>query len=377
MSNRRQILQLALTLAAPMPVLAQAPNDIVVAQIAPFTVLPSPDATELNEGMTAAFSEFNSRGGIGGRRIELLTLDDTYSYDGFKARLNDVMLRKPVALLNPVGSAALKGVLDNGLLDKNDVIILNAVPGASVLRDPGHPKLFHIRAGDEQQIQKVVAHARSLTIKSMGVLYIDNIMGTSGLAAAKSAARGAGGAPLKITEARATAAWASIEAGAKTIAAARPESVLVIGSPRFMGEGVKALRAAGVSQQLFTLSYLSAEAMQRIAGAGARGVAIAQTFPNPGTVKLPLLRAFHTSMKARHPSMKAYTPFHLEGYVTARVFIEAVRIAKTITPAGVAEALRARGKIDLGGYSVNFGAGNVGSTWVDLSVVNAKGHLSY
>ena len=66
------------------------------------------------------------------------------------------MQRKPVALLNPVGSAALKRMLDDKMLDQTDVIVLNAIPGAEALRNPGHPKLFHIRAGDRQQIEKIV-----------------------------------------------------------------------------------------------------------------------------------------------------------------------------------------------------------------------------
>ena len=56
------------------------------------------------------------------------------------------MQRKPVALLLPLGSAALKRMLDDHLLDKNDVVILGAIPGAEAFRTPGHPRLFHIRS---------------------------------------------------------------------------------------------------------------------------------------------------------------------------------------------------------------------------------------
>lgn len=239
-------------------------GDIVVAQIGPFTVLPAPDPKELNEGLTAALDEINGRGGIQGRRVSLLKLDDTYTFDGFREQLNKVMAQKPVALLTPLGSATLKDLLDSKLLDSTDIVIINAVPGASVLRTPGHPKLFHIRAGDEQQIQKIVTHARALNIRSMGVLHQNIPIGSSGLASARSAATALGG--IDIVNAEAAPEAASLAQAAKTLAAANPQSVLVVGAPKFLGEGIAALRAAGISQQIFSLSYLPAPALVKFAG---------------------------------------------------------------------------------------------------------------
>lgn len=374
---RRHLLQAAaLAGSLPLPALAQESGDIVVAQIGPFTVLPAPDPKELNEGLVAGFEEINARGGINGRKVQLLKLDDAYSFDGFKARLDEAMARKPVALLAPLGSATLKALLDSKLLDSTDITILNAVPGAGVLRDPGHPKFFHIRAGDAQQIQKIVSHARALSIKSMGVLFQDLPIGSSGLASAKAAASADGGG-LQIVEAKAGTDAASIAQAAKAIATAAPQSALVVGAPKFVGESIAALRAAGVSQMIFTLSYLPPSALQKFAGQGARGVGIAQTYPNPAGVTLPLQRAFRTAMQTTHPAMTAHTGFHMEGYVTARVFFEAARRARPLTPGGLAEALRRMGEVDLGGFRVNFARSNVGSSWVDIGVVNADARLVY
>ena len=373
---RRHLIQASLASTLPLTSFAQESGDIVVAQIGPFTVLPAPDPKELNEGLVAGFDELNGKGGINGRKVQLLKLDDTYTFDGFKARLDEALARKPVALLTPLGSATLKALLDSKLLDSTDIVILNAVPGAGVLRDPGHPKLFHIRAGDAQQIQKIVSHARALNIRSMGVMYQDLPIGSSGLASAKAAAASEGGG-LQIVEAKAGTEAASIAQAAKAIATAAPQSALVVGAPKFVGESIAALRAAGVSQMIFTLSYLPAAALQKFAGQGARGVGIAQTYPNPAGVALPLQRAFRAAMQKTHPAMAAHTSFHMEGYITARVFAEAARRARTVSPGGVAESLRRMGEVDLGGFRVNFAKGNVGSSWVDIGVVNADAKLLY
>jgi len=350
-------------------------GDIVVGQIGPFTVLPAPDPKELNEGFKACFRELNARGGINGRKVSLFELDDAYSFEGFRKQLPVALARKPVALLSPVGSATLKGVLDARLLDDANIIIINAVPGAEVLRSPGHPKLFHIRAGDQQQIHKIVEHAKTLTIKSMGVLYQNIPIGTSGFAAAQEAAAELG--DIKITGFKSTSEAGAMAAAAKAMAQANVQSGLVVGPPKFMGDGVAALRRAGVSQQLFTLSYIPGPALLKAAGEGARGVGIAQTYPNPMGSVLPLQREFRSAMKKAYPAMTSYTTFHMEGYVTARVFAEAASRAKRMTPEGIAQALRDMGELDLGGFRVNFSKSNIGSNFVDIGVVLADGKLMY
>lgn len=374
--RRRHLIQAALASSAlPLSTIAQDSNDIVVAHIGAFTVLPALDPVWLHEGFAAAFDEVNARGGINGRQVRMLKFDDAYSFDGFKARLAEAMASKPVALLSPLGSATLKAVLDNHVLDQNDVVVINAVPGATVLREPGHPRLFHIRAGDDQQIAKIVSHARALNIQSMGVLYQNIPIGSSGFASAQAAAKGTS---LEVVGFESDIDDADLAKAAQQVAKRNPHAALVVGNPKFMGQGIAALRAAGISQQIFALSYLPADVLHKLAGKGARGVGIAQTFPNPLGVTQPLHRAFRAAMQKTHPDLKgAYTTFNMEGYITARVFIEAARRAKSITPAGIAEALRRAGEIDLGGFRVNFSKGNEGSQWVDIGVVTADGKLLY
>ena len=350
-------------------------GDIRVAQVGPFTVLAAPDATQLGEGMQALFADVNARGGINGRSIGFQQWDDAYNAERFIGQVNEALRHKPLALLSPVGSTAVKRLLDDKLLDAADVIVLNAVPGAEVLRNPGHPKLFHIRAGDRQQIEKIVRHAQTLGIARMAVAYQELPMGTSGFAAARDAAQRLGG--ITISGFNAKPEPASLVAAAQQVSHADVQAVLVVGAPNFMAQAIAELRKAGVSQSLFALSYLPPQALVKAAGDGARGVGIAQAFPNPMGIALPLQREFHAAMKRSHAQLEAYSVFHLEGYVTAKTLVEALRRAREATPAAVARALHAAGDIDLGGFHVDFSKGNHGSAFVDIGVVNAQGRLVY
>lgn len=362
-------------LASLLVSVAALAQDIVVGQIGPFTGMPSPEAKEVNEGIRAHFAQVNARGGVNGRKVAFFELDDQYDADRFVQRFQEAMQRKPVALLSPVGSKSIKRLLDDKLLDAANVVVLNAVPGAESLRTPGHPRLFHIRAGDREQIEKVVRHAHSLGITRLGVMYHDIPLGLSGLATAKAAAAQDG--TVQITAAQSGADAASQAQAAGRIAAADVQSVLVIGAPRYSADAIAQLRKAGVTKMLFTLSYMPARLAAQVAGeGGARGVGIAQVYPHPMGVSLALQREFRAAMKAAHPALADYSFSQLEGYLTARLLTEVLQRSREVSAEALARALHAQ-PWDLGGFVVDFRKGNVGSRYVDIGVMKADGRLMY
>jgi branched-chain amino acid transport system substrate-binding protein len=339
---------------------------IVVAQVGPFTVLPSPDAKEVNEGARAVFTQVNKAGGIRGRNIELFELDDKFNADDFARQFDAAMQRKPVALLTPIGSAALNKLVNDKLLDKHPVAIINAIPGAEPFRKPGHPRLFHVRASDRQQLDKIVQHARTLGVKKLGVLYQELPIGHAGVKVVQELAQAA--PALEVPSAVAKHEPDLIGVAARQVVAGQPQAVVVIGSPKFMADAAAALRKAGARQFVFALSYLPAGLVAKVAGEdAARGVAIAQTFPNPNGVSLRVQRDF-----------QAFTSFQFEGYVSARVLVEGLRrTAGDIDGESIARALKALGPVDLGGFYISFEKSNEGSSFVDIGVVSAGGKLVY
>ena len=366
-------LLLALVGTAP----AWGASDIKLVQIGPFTVLPTPDATQVNQGIKAYVNHANKTG-TNGHQIAFSEADDRFNVDVFLEQFNKVLQEKPLALLLPIGSNAVKRVLDDKLLDSADIVVMNAIPGAESLRSPGHPKLFHIRAGDKQQIEKIINHVHTLGIKRLSVLHEDLPVGTSGMAVALQVAKVKQGVDIKGVKSAITPV--ELANASKEVAVQNPQGVLIVGTPRFMADGVAAVRKAGVSQAIFVLSYAPAPLIVKLAGLeGARGVGIAQTFPNPNGHTLPLHRDFQAAMKATYPQIQEYTPFHLEGYITARTLAEAVKRMKDKepTPSGLVNTLHSMGELDFGGFRVDFSKGNVGSTFVDIGVIGHDGRLRY
>lgn len=353
-------------------------QDLTVAQIGPFTGLPSPDAAEINAGAQAFFDSVNAAGGIGGRNIKLLKFDDGFTAPGFIAQFKAAMDAGPIALLSPIGSAALSKMMQDGLLDSTDVVVMNAIPGSEQFRNPGHPKLFHVRAGDRAQLERILGHAKVLSVNEMHVLHQDLPIGTGGLATVQDLAARMGG--IKVTATGTKHDPEALTAAARDSAKVPiSSSVIVIGTPKFCADAIARWRAAGGRHQVYTLSYVPAGLLTKVVGeAGARGVGIAQTFPAPQGSKLKLQRDFQQTMQQYAPGVKDYTHFHLEGYVSARVLVAGLRRAgPRPTASTLRTALRDMGEVSVGGFNVDFRKGNVGSSWVDIAVVSEGGKLRY
>lgn len=372
--GRRALLGLGLLAGLALPAQAQ---DLVIGQIGPFSGLPAPDAPQINQGAKAYFAQLNKAGGINGRKVVFFELDDTYKPDGFVAAFEQAMQRKPVALISPVGSASLQRMFADKLLDKHDVVIMNAVPGAEPFRSPGHPRLFHVRAGDKQQIEKIVNHARTLGILKLAVLHQDIPMGTGGVkVVADEAARLTG---MEIKGFQSVFKPEEQAKAAQAVLGYNAQGVIVIGAPPFAAGGVAALRKAGVQQSIFILADTAPGMLARVAGTDlARGVGISQIYPNPNGRTKTLIREFQQAMQAAYPDVKSYAAFHLEGYLSARIVSEGLkRVRGDITPAALAKSLQAMGELEFSGYRIDFSKGNVGSTFVDIAVMDQEGRLRY
>ncbi len=354
-----------------------AAQDIVIGQIGPFTGLPAPDAPQINQGAKAYFAQLNKAGGINGRKIVFFEMDDSYQPDVFVERFNEAMQRKPVALISPVGSASLQRMFAEKLLDKHDVVMMNAVPGAEAFRNPGHPRLFHVRAGDRQQIEKIVNHARTLGIVRLVVLHQDIPMGSSGMKVVSDEATRLTG--MEVQGVQSVFKPQEQARAAEAVFKLNPQGVLVIGAPPFVAGGVAALRQAGVTQSIFVLADTAPGMLARVAGAdAARGVGIAQIYPNPNGKTRTLVREFQAAMKAAYPDLAAYAAFQMEGYLSARILGEGLRrIRGEITPAALARSLKAMGEIEFDGYRIDFSRSHAGSLYVDMAVMDHEGRLRY
>ena len=369
-------LVLALVLGA-LASQASAQQEIVIGHVAGYTGPVTKDATEMGAGAQVYFDAVNASGGVLKRKVRMLVVDDHFKPDESVQQIA-ALKGKVSALLPPVGSAQFDKVLKEGVLGKIDFPILGVIPGVESFREPLRKNLFHFRAGDFDQIAKMIDLTTSVGMSKIGVLATNNPNGDQVSAFMQDAL-----AKRKLK----LAALGKYDIGPKIdwtpaikiFQETQPDVIVLVGPPFATAAFIKEAKSAGVSSALYGLSYTDFRLAGKVAGPQlARGVAIAQVFPSPNNRTLPLIKEFRDNFEKYGKVQGVPSHFNLEGYIAAKLLVEAIRRSKDASPAGVMRGLEMLRDYDMGGYIVDFSpTKHNGSTFVDMSMISASGELIY
>jgi ABC-type branched-subunit amino acid transport system substrate-binding protein len=352
-------------------------KEIVIGHVAGYTGPVTKDATEMGAGAQVYVDAVNARGGVLGRKIRILVVDDHFKGDETVKDLLELK-GKVSAVLPPVGSAQFTQVLKEGVLEKIDYPILGVIPGVESFREPLRKNLFHFRAGDFDQISKMIDLTTSVGQSKIGVLATDNPNGEQVIAfmqdtLAKKNLKLAAAAKYVIGP---KIDWAPI---IKIYQQAQPDMILLVGPPFATAAFIKEAKSAGLGSMLFGLSYTDFRLTTKVAGNQlARGVAIAQVFPNPANRVVPIIKEFRADFEKYGKVQGVPSHFNLEGYLAAKILVEAIRRSKDASGAGTIRGLEMLHDWDMGGYVVDFSpTKHNGSRFVDMSIISASGELIY
>ena len=327
----------------------------------------------MHYGATAAFTAVNERGGVHGRQIELSTQDDGYEVARAKANI-EKMMHEPdcFALFNCMGTAMIQAVLPQVL--ETGVPLFAPFTGAQLARIKGARNVFNIRASYADEADKIVRHLTTLGITRIGLVYQNNTFGQDVQAGVQEAMAALKIAPVVTTTVKDDSSDAV--AAAQKIAAIACDAVIVglAGQPAL--NFVKAFRPLRRGVSVYALSVLGTSANIKALGADATGLAITQVVPLPTNLVVPVVRDFHQAWKAQGTTT---TPSHLalEGYINARVFIEALqRAGKEPTRAAFIDATWNLKKLNLGGFQISANSTErSASNFVELTMIGRDGRF--
>lgn len=372
---RRRALVLSLTAAAlPAAALAQQPatngprGDILIGRTTPLSGGMAPFMQPVHQGHEAALADLNAQGGIGGRKVRLITLDD--GFDPQRALQNAQTLGNKegvVALFGVVGTSQVLGMLP--YLAEARLPLISVYTGSPAVRTQANPFVFTTRASYADELVKIVRNLVAVQSLRLAVAYESNDFGKLLMPLVEKVVA-AEGATLVGAHSLDSSGKDAAEAAA-ALAAARPHAVLLIAAGPPVVAYVRANKAA-LGVPVYTLSLGTGAAVLRALGDDARGLAVARTGPSPTKPTLQLTRDFQASMK-RHNLAVDYD--HFTGYMDARVLIEGLKAAGPgVTRASLAQAMEGLGRLDIGGYAYHFSPQNRhGSNFVDIAVVGVGG----
>lgn len=373
LTRRRSLVQAMAGLAVfgALPAGAQTAagkNDILIGRSTALSGGMAPFLAPIHEGQEAAIEDANAKGGIGGRKIRIVSLDD--GFDPRRTLENARQLNEKdavVALLGVSGTSQVMTLLP--YLAEARLPLIGVYTGSPAVRAQQHPYLFTTRASYADELVKIVRNLVAVQTSRIAVVYENNDFGKLLLPLVEKTIT-AEGASLAGSHALAPTGE-DAAAAAKTLAAQKPQAVLLVAAGPPVVAYVKANRAH-LGVPVYTLSLGAGSAVLKALGEEARGLAVARTGPSPTKPTIQLTRDFQASMK-RHGKPADYDRY--TGYMDARVLIEGLRAAGPgVTRASLVQAMEGLGTLDLGGYTYQFSPQNHhGSNFVDIAVVGSGG----
>ncbi|WP_409970251.1 ABC transporter substrate-binding protein [Piscinibacter sp.] len=374
MKRRDAILRFAAAGAAmAFPAARAEAGRIVLGQSAAFTGPASALGEQFKKGAQLLFDRVNAHGGIGGRTIELQSLDDGYEPDRCAANTKKLIDSGVFALFGYIGTPTSLAALPLATAAKMPFV--GPFTGAEALRTPFNRYAFHVRASYFDETAEIVKQLTAVGIKRIGVFYQNDSYGKAGLAGVTRALKPLGLEPAGLgTVERNTAA---VDEAVKSLLASKPDAIVQISAYRSCAAFIRAARKAGFGGTFYNVSFVGTQALAQELGADARGVVVSQVMPYPYTPATALAGEYLAAGKAAAGDKFDPNYSSIEGYVAAKTLVEGLRRAGSkLTPDTLIAGLESLHELNLGGFFVDFGAQkHTGSKFVDLTILTADGRV--
>lgn len=330
---------------------------------------------DMRQTISAYFEQVNKAGGINGRKLELIALDDGYETERTVANTKTLIKEKNVfALLAYYGSSPTTETM-NTVFGPAKVPLVGTISGAATLREspatnPNARYMFNVRASYADEAEVIVNQLVSLGMKNIAVFYQNDGFGKSGLDGVTAALKKHNLAPSGVGTVERNSV--DIAKAVETISKVTPQAVVMVTLYKPTAAFVKAMKKIGQNPTLMTLSPVGAEQLVQELGSDSRGIGVSQVVPYPWNNVVPVVRDYQ-----KLSDKGAYSYYGIEGYLMAKTMIEGLkRAGKDITREKLITSLETMNGVDLGGYRINYGPNSrLGSRFVELTVIGQGGKI--
>jgi len=348
---------------------------IVIGQSTPLTGSNAELGNDIRNGALAYLQKVNDAGGVHGRRIELVTLDDGNTVPRAEANTKKLVEEQGVFALFGYPSATLsRPALP--FVDKHKVPFLGPFTGADPMR-VFNKHVYNMRASYADELEKIVEHYSTFGIKRFSVVYYDDPVGKENLTAVERALKKRNLADVSrgIFKDRQKP---DIDGGLKDVMKGNPEVVILTTLYKHTADFIRAAQKAGLGAQMVSNSFPGASPLGKELGKSGAGVTIAQDVPPPTKRSIPVVKEYQEAIE-KHLGKKEFSFTSLEAYISAKVTVEALkRAGPKLTRDAFMKALDGMSDYDAGGYLISFSPTNHnGSDYVELLVIGKDLKFNY
>jgi branched-chain amino acid transport system substrate-binding protein len=346
---------LALLLASPVQAgeVGVMPDRILFGQVAVMSGPSSALGLKMRQGILAAFAEVNAKGGVHGRKLELISRDDGYDPD--RSVLQTVKLLnedKVFALIGAVGTPT--SLVTVPIARDENVPFIGPFTGAGFLRENGMDNVVNIRASYSAEAEAWVKHlTEDRHVKRIAIFYQDDSYGRDGLAGVKLALEKRG---MEL------AAEATYERNTKAVSMAmhvlkraEPEAVVMVGTYAPCAEFIRLARQSGFNPVFVNISFVGAVALAQELGPEGEGVIVSQVVPFPWDASVKVVADYQAAEKALDPNLRPDF-VSLEGYLSGRLTAAALDMAgPNPTRTEMLRIINEVGQFDISGDNLTVG----------------------
>jgi branched-chain amino acid transport system substrate-binding protein len=324
----------------------------------------------VHNGAALAFDAINEQGGVGGRKIKLVVLDDELKPEKALENYGKLLSEHRVfAFFGCVGSGTTAAAAK--LLQQSGAPSVGGYGVADSARERVSGSAYFVRASNEREAQVLVQHLTTIGVNKIAIAYMDH---PGGVEAVKLIEAAMETHKLKPTvEISVKSDGSTSAAGGKALADSRPQAVLMYLAGTIAGEVIKATYQAGSKPMFYGMSAVSGEVTAKVVALQASGLAISQVTPYPWGEAEMVTRDYRR-LAERSQVPVGYGSF--EGYLNALVMIEALkRTGRDLTRPRLHATLRAL-RLRLAGMDIDFSTGGTtGSRFIEMVRVTAEGRF--
>jgi branched-chain amino acid transport system substrate-binding protein len=333
---------------------AGAPSEILLGMS---TALSGPAADlgkDMLQGVVAALERANRVGGVKGRRLRLITLDDGYEPARTAPNMHQLLEKENVlAVIGNVGTPT--AIVALPIANAQKTLFFAPFTGAGMLRKnpPDHCVINYRASYAEETGAMIDALIDGTSLKCEDIAFFTQHDGygdagfDGGLQALKRHGLKDEQQVLHVSYERNTLA---VEDALATLLYAKhePRVIVMVGAYRPCARFIKLAHEAGLKMVFLNVSFVGSNPLALELGQLPARVLVTQVVPHPLAVDVPIVREYRADLQALDPSIIPGFGT-LEGYIAARILIRALEtIPGPPTREGIVDALDGLGKFDLG-----------------------------
>jgi ABC-type branched-subunit amino acid transport system substrate-binding protein len=357
-------------IAAQAAAQGSAKGPILIGQSAALTGSQAEFGKDIRDGALAYFDRINEQGGVNGRRLHLVTLDD--AGNDAKAKENSAQLidqEKVLALFGYISRPS--AVAGAKVASERKVAFIAPFSGTPALYKHD-PYVFTIRASYDDELAGMVQQLVNTGHKRIGFAYLNDARQVNVPLVEKLLERH-GLKPAVLIGVDRTSG--DVAAQAKELAGANPEVLLALANNLPLTALTREARKLGNGTPFWIVSFVDSKQMVKELGPLAQGQVFAQVVPVPTKRNLRITKEYQRDYRAKFPQAQ-FSFTSLEGYIGAKILVEGMKRAgaqlNRVTLVRALEGLH----MDLGDYWVNYsGENHNGSRFLQLTIVNKDGQF--